>query len=285
MRKSPIFAQIIKTHKMKKTILFSLMLISASAFAQTPKSIKLTKGQKIAAKTAMSMDMDLGMGTMKNENNTETTISVIDENPKGYTLAVTINKMKVSVDGMGQSMSFDSDKPEDRNTEIGKSASTKLNVPDTMILDKITGEIKPLNDNVKEEKPAGGGMFAMSGNQNQGAMEAFLIIPANVKVGDSWSDSSIVKGLTTRRTLKWLSLDKEIATIKVTGSMTGSVEQEAQGMTMSINMDMTYNETRTVNTKTGQVIKINNDADLKNTMETMGMTMNSKIITTTEYSN
>ena len=79
---------------MKKTILFSLMLISASAFAQTPKSIKLTKGQKITAKTAMSMDMDLGMGTMKTDNNTDFEIKVIDENAKSYTHGYHIHSRK-----------------------------------------------------------------------------------------------------------------------------------------------------------------------------------------------
>jgi len=261
------------------------MMVSATAFAQTPKAIKLTKGQKMSAKSSMNMDMDLGMGTMKNETSSDFSIQVIDENPKNYTITYTVNKMKIAVDGMGQSMSFDSDKPEDRNTEIGQTASAKINMPDTFLLNKTTGELVPLNDDVKNEKPSGGGMFAMSNNQNQAAMDAFLIIPANIKVGDSWSDSVMVKGLTTKKTFKWVSTDKDIASIKITGTMTGSVEQEAQGMTINVSMDMTFNETKTVNTKTGQVIKTTNDADLKNTLESMGMTMNSKIITTTEYSN
>lgn len=269
---------------MKKTILFSLILISASAFAQTPKSIKLTKGQKIAAKTAMSMDMDLGMGTMKNDNNTEFDIKVIDENEKSYIITYTPVKIKISVDGMGQSMTYDSDKPEDRNTEIGKTASEKLNVSDTLSLDKLTGEVKKLNENKSDEK-SGGGMFAMSNNQNQGAMDAFMVIPANTKIGDTWTDSKLEKGLTTKKSFKWMSTDKDIATVKITGSMSGSMEQEMQGMTVNISIDLSFNETRTVNTKTGQVIKVVNDGDMKNTMESIGMTMSSKILTTTDYSN
>ena len=269
---------------MKKTILFSLILVSANAFAQTPKIIKLTKGQKITAKTAMSMDMDLGMGTMKTDNNTDFEIKVIDENAKSYTLTYTPVKMKMSVDGMGQSMTYDSDKPEDKNTEIGKTASEKLNVSDTLILNKLTGEVKQLNENKSDEK-SGGGMFAMSNNQNQGAMDAFMIIPANKKIGDSWVDSTVAKGLTTRKTFNWVSTDKDIATLKVTGSMYGSMDQEMQGMSVTITLDLSFNETRTVNTKTGQVIKVVNDGDMKNTMESMGMTMTSKILTTTDYSN
>ena len=268
---------------MKKTILFSLMLISASAFAQTPKSIMLTKGQKISAKTAMSMDMDLGMGTMKNDNNTEFEIKVIDENAKSYTITYTPVKMKISVDGMGQSMTYDSDKPEDKNTEIGKTASEKLNVSDTLSLDKYTGEVKKMSEN-KDEK-SGGSMFAVSNNQNQGAMDAFMVIPANSNIGDSWTDSKSEKGLTTKKTFKWMSTDKDIATVKITGSMSGSVEQEMQGMTVNVSIDLTFNETRTVNTKSGQVIKVVNDGDMKNTLESMGMTMSSKILTTTDYSN
>ncbi len=284
MRKSTIFAQIIKTHKMKKTILFSLMLISASAFAQTPKSIKLTKGQKITAKTAMSMDMDLGMGTMKTDNNTDFEIKVIDENAKSYTITYTPVKMKMLVDGMGQNMTFDSDKPEDKNSEIGQKASARLNVTDTLSLDKLTGEVKSLSENNKGDN-SGSGMFSMSTNQNQGVMDAFLVIPANTKIGDSWSDSTFEKGLTTKKTFKWISTDKDIATIKVNATILGSTEQDMQGTTITMGMDLSSTETRTVNTKTGQVIKVVNDGDIKMTMESMGMTMSSKVVSTTEYSN
>ena len=269
---------------MKKTILFSLMLISASAFAQTPKSIKLTKGQKITAKTAMSMDMDLGMGTMKTDNNTDFEIKVIDENAKSYTITYTPVKMKMLVDGMGQNMTFDSDKPEDKNSEIGQKASARLNVTDTLSLDKLTGEVKSLSENNKGDN-SGSGMFSMSTNQNQGVMDAFLVIPANTKIGDSWSDSTFEKGLTTKKTFKWISTDKDIATIKVNATILGSTEQDMQGTTITMGMDLSSTETRTVNTKTGQVIKVVNDGDIKMTMESMGMTMSSKVVSTTEYSN
>lgn len=267
---------------MKKTILFSFIFLTATAFAQT-NSIKLSKGQTIAAKTAMTMDMDLGMGTMKTDNNIISKIQVIDENAKFYTITYTPTKMKMSVDGMGQSMTYDSDKPEDSNTEIGKKAGGKLNVPDTLLLNKFTGEVTPLNEN-KEEKSEGG-LLASTSNQNQSAIDAFLIIPAKTKMGDSWSDSTVAKGMTTKRTFKWVSTDKDIATIKVTGTMIGSTEQDMQGTPITMGMDLSFSETRNVNIKTGQVIKVVNDGDMKMTMESMGMTMNSKIITTTEYSN
>jgi hypothetical protein len=67
--------------------------------------------------------------------------------------------------------------------------------------------------------------------------------------------------------------------------MFGSTDQEMQGMNVTMGMDLSFSETRTVNTKTGQVTKVTNDGDMKMTMESMGMTMSSKIITTTEYSN
>ena len=116
-------------------------------------------------------------------------------------------------------------------------------------------------------------------------MDAFLVIPANTKIGDSWSDSTVEKGLTTKKTFKWISTDKDIATIKVNGTILGSTEQEMQGTSITMGMDLSSTETRTVHTKTGQVIKVVNDGDVKMTMESMGMTMSSKVVTTTEYSN
>jgi hypothetical protein len=268
---------------MQKLILLSLIFASLNNFAQTPKAIKLTKGQTITGKQSTSVDMNFGMGTMKTDNNTEMKLKVIDENENNYTVTITMTKIKMSADGMGQSMTYDSENPDEKSAELGEKAAAKLNIPETYILDKYTGKLTPAKEEIAEESD--GGMFAMPGNQNQGGMEAFLVIPANLKIGSNWSDSVTVNDLTTVKRYKWISADKDIATIQVTGSMAGSSEQEIQGSKMPMSIDFNYSETRTVNTKTGQIIKITNDGTMETTLESMGMKVSSNINTASEYFN
>ena len=271
-----------KTNNMKRLFFGILTLTGTVAMAQNSSSLKLNKGQQIKVSTSMNMDMDLGMGTMKTDNNSNALITVLDEKGNDYVITFTVTKVKMSMDGMGQSMSFDSEKAEDANSEVGKSVSPKLNIPDTLLLNKTTGIAKPLHDDApKEEKNA---LMAGLQGQNSGPSDAFLIIPAGKKTGDSWTDSITVKGLQTKRTYNWISSDKDIATIKVKGTMAGNVEQEVQGTPMTMSIEMNYNETRTVNSKTNLVLSVSNDADMKNTLDGMGMTMNSKILTNTTYS-
>lgn len=273
-----------KLDKMKKTILMGLAIASLHAFAQTPRNITLTKGQIITGKSSASVDMNFGMGSMKTENMSEVKLKVIDEDVKknNYTVTITMTKVKMSVDGMGQSMTYDSENPDEKSAELGEKAAAKLNIPETYILDRNTGKLNPVKKTEEEEE---NDLFAMPGNQNQGTMDVFLVIPANLKVGGSWTDSFTVNDLTTIKNYKWVSTDKDLATIKVTGSMTGSSEQEIQGSKMPMSLDFNYSETRTVNIKTGQMIKVINDGTMETTLESMGMKVNSNINTVSEFFN
>jgi hypothetical protein len=68
--------------------------------------------------------------------------------------------------------------------------------------------------------------------------------------------------------------------------MTGTTEQEMQGMPMTISIDVTSTEMRKVNINTGMVINTSNDSDMKNTLESMGgMTMTTKMSSKTNYNN
>jgi len=270
---------------MKKLILVGITLISLSALAQTPKSIKLNKGQTIIAKNESVVDIDLGMGKMNSNNNSQFEIKVIDENINAYILVFTPKKIKMTMEGI-QSMSFDSDNPDDVNSEIGQTLAEKLNVPDTIVLEKTTGKITPLHENKSDEKPSGNSMISGTQNQNQTALDAFLIIPKDIKIGNTWKDSTTSKGITTKRNFTWVGLNHDTADIKINSTMTGTTEQEMQGMPMTISIDVTSTEMRKVNINTGMVINTSNDSDMKNTLESMGgMTMTTKMSSKTNYNN
>jgi hypothetical protein len=137
-----------------------------------------------------------------------------------------------------------------------------------------------------EEGEATGGMFSM-GDENGAADAAFFILPTGKKIGDSWSDSTSNKGITTKKTYTLKSIAQDVATIDVMGKITGTKEQEANGMTMSITMNNKFTEQILVNTNVGLVTKANNTTDGTNSMDMMGqqmeMTVKSSTVTTVNF--
>ena len=261
---------------MKKLLSAVLLISSIHANAQYTKSISLKKGQTIVCNTKTNTESEMGMGNMKNDINTAAELTVIDENETSYILTSTLSKMKMEMEGMGQNMSFDSENKEDRESEMGKMIGEKLNSADTFSLDKSTGSIKLLNkQNDEAASGSGGGMSFMSGGDkdNQVAGDAFLIIPSDKKTGDSWNVTTTNKGLTTSKTYTLKSVENTTATIELSGTTIGTVEQEVQGMTMNMTMDSKFKGIIKVNTQNGNVMEATNNADLNNSMDMMGQQM------------
>jgi len=270
---------------MKKILFASLILLSVDSFAQSAKTIVLKKGQTITAVTSNTSDADLGMGTMKNNSTTTTKIMVADENESGYVITSTLTKMKMDLDGMGQNMSYDSDKPEDKDSQLGQSIGGKINSPSNFTLDKKTGKAI-LTDKKEEDAVAGAGIASIGGNENEAIEDAFLIIPAGKKVGDSWTDSSFNKGITSKKTYTIKSIEKDIANIELKGTMEGTTEREMQGMTMNMTINSKITGQITASISTSCVTKSVVDSDITSSIEMMGQQMpaNSKTNATTVYS-
>ena len=271
---------------MKK--IFTILLIQASlfSFAQTPKSIVLKKGQSIVAATTAITNADYGMGSMNNEMGMTYKMVVIGESENAYTVTNTTTKIKMAMEGMGQNVKYDSENPADKNSEASEALSGKLNASDTFSINKINGAIIHLNKN--NEETAGGsglGMVGAGDNENQTISEAFLIIPANKNISDNWEQTSSMKGLTTKKIYKLKSIENDIATIEMSGTIDGTTEQEMQGMTINVTMNTKLSGEITTNVKTGMVIKSTNNSDGTSTMDMMGqqVPITSKSSTTTLY--
>ncbi|MCX6294238.1 MAG: DUF6263 family protein [Sphingobacteriales bacterium] len=272
---------------MKKILSIALLLSFGISFAQNSSGIKLKKGQTITMNSVVNSETEMQMGAMKSDYNTTTKLNVIDENAETYTLNSSIAQMKMNTDAMGQNMSFDSEKPEDKDSEVGQAMGDKLKKVDTYILDKKTGKTTKVKKEGGEEEAGGmGGMFSV-GDEDGAANAAFFILPAGKKIGDSWSESTTSKGITTSKIYTLKSIAQEVATIDVTGTITGTKEQEANGMTMSITMNNKIAEQMLVNVNVGLVTKVNNTTDGTNSMDMMGqqmeMTIKSSTVTTVNF--
>ena len=123
-----------------KLILLFISFLTAATFniyaQKNEPKIVLTKGQKIIVKTTSNQDADMGMGMeMKNFTTAQTDLFVMDVSDVNYTLTSTLKGLKLTMDMMGQTSSYDSDKKEDSASVLGKSVAN-LNVPDTISLNK-----------------------------------------------------------------------------------------------------------------------------------------------------
>jgi hypothetical protein len=179
---------------------------------------------------------------------------------------------------MGQSSTYDSDLKEDSASEIGKSMTT-LNVPDTVSISRFSGEInsdkKPKAETKADPTNPMESLFESMGNANTNAVlsEAFFVIPAGKKAGDSWVDSSSTKDQKSVKTYNIKSIDKNIATLNVKTTVENNVQTETQGMQITVNMTTKTDSEVITDIKTSLVSKKTSKADISGTLELMGQSM------------
>lgn len=259
---------------MKRMLFLSLVFAGVNVFAQGP---KLETGKKITATTNSSMNMDMGVaGQMKIDGTSTNLIQITGADDKNYKATNTTTKMTLSQEGMGQTVSFDSDKKEDRESEVGKEMSKMLNVAAEIMIEKNSGKVTEINKKiveVEDDNP----MAALTGAGNKSVeattAAAFFYIPAGKKVGDTWSDSVSENGMKGLKTFELQSVKDNIATVAVKTKSKGSISKEMQGMQMEISMDGTSLGVIIVDIKTGLVKKNTQDSDVTGTLDMMGQSI------------
>lgn len=264
---------------------------ASASVATTRPVIDLNNGQKITVTTTGSSDADMGMAMqMKNTTAATNILHVISTSDSLYSITNTLTKMNMSMSVMGQESSYDSEKPEDKDSEIGKSISSKINQPDTLSVNKNTGSVvagKEVSPERAEENPLVGimGAMGMSAGANPAIDGAFYVLPKGRKTGDTWSDSTTVKNIKTVRKYMLKSIENGIATITVNTTVAGTGEAEMQGTAVSFTMNTQSTSNMLVNVKSSFVSKITTQADVAMTMDLMGQSMpvTSKLTSTTIY--
>ncbi|CAN5869091.1 hypothetical protein BH11BAC4_BH11BAC4_04130 [soil metagenome] len=262
-----------------KTVLFLLAItLTLNTVAQKNNAkVVLTKGQKILVKTTSTQEADMGMGMeMKNFSTMENKLVVIAASDASATITNTLTGVKLSMDLMGQSTTYDSDKKEDSASEIGKTMQD-LNQPDTFILNKyiatVTANKKEVPVLTEQANPVEGMFQALGNNKDNLVEHAFFLIPKDKKPGDKWEDSTITKDVKSYSNYFLKSIDKGIATIAVDGKVQNNTQTEMQGMQVTVNMAMTSTTEINVDTNTGNVKKRDAKADITGTLEMMGQSL------------
>lgn len=217
---------------MKNFIVIALMFfvaaeVSAQNFTQ---NIKVSKGQKIKVLMEAKNSGSSPQGPIKTDMNFESELQFDEVSDAAITSSYTLKKAKMSFDGMGQKMDYDSENPsKGGNNMMAGAFQNLLNKPKTFNLDKQGKEVA--DDN--KDKDQKGGRRMMMNEMGSSPSMVFLIIPEGTKSGESWRVESEESGLKTITEYTFNGLMGDLANITGKSQTKGLISQ--QGMSSDVN--------------------------------------------------
>ena len=267
-----------------KKIIFVLAVfstISTISFAQVNGTINPSAGQKFIIENKLNTTSSSEMmgQTMQSTADVTSTYRIevksIKDNNINFINTFTALKMNMKV--MENDMSFDSDKKEDMDGDIGKNFKDILNKPKEVVMDKsgnvIVAGIPDSSAEGGADNPAMVAMKQMGGDpaeQGYGATMTFEAIPSNVKVGSSWTDSSTTGGVTKITHYKVKEINGNEGKLTLDGTIAGEVKTEMQGMEIQTKTTGNFTGEEIVDLKTGVIKQNNTSTDAKGTISVMG---------------
>jgi hypothetical protein len=286
-----------------KRIFTLLVFLSASAlaFAQPSNTgsspegnrIKLANGQKIVIESNTDIQASLAMGMeLTSSSAAVNSLEVKNSTSSNYTISNALTKMKVNVNMMGQSNSYNSDNKEGNSEEMAKYLDEKMNKQVNVLVDNVTGAATPekkqekKSDEAENPDPTAGLLKMFADNSDEAVVSgAFEIIPKGKVAGDSWADSTTEKGTKTVRTFTLKSVNGNEAVINAVTVSTGSNKLNFQEMEFEVKTETKSNEEILMDISTGLVKKRTNAADITGSVQMMGqdMPISAKATTTSIY--
>jgi hypothetical protein len=263
------------------------IVITFNLTAQTYKpAVKLNAGKKyevvsnvdgMITQEAMGQTMEIPMQTK-----TTSALTITGTDAKGYQSSYVNDKLTFSMNAMGQDMSYDSDKKEDREGKMGEAMNAMVGKPTTFTVDATGNIIKESVVAPAKEKTEGGDMMSnMMGNMTAGSQSVCPVFDLfssskEIKIGESISDSSEnntdgkLKNVTTY-TLKEIKDGNAIFTIA--GKTEVEKKMEAQGMEMEVKNSTKNTGEMWVNAATGLLVKKTLTMEGNGNVEVQGMTI------------
>ncbi|MEO5944526.1 MAG: DUF6263 family protein [Ferruginibacter sp.] len=262
---------------MKKGLFILAVFTCLQSSAQ---SVEFKKGQQIIITTTASQSTDVMGMSMKNTSISISKVIVKDVSDKNYTLENTLTKLMMDSENPMQPIKFDSDKEQDRSSEVGKAIGSSLDKPEIFFVNKKTSQVSDDNKNqadtaTSDEK---NDLMSMMGGMNVGEASAtvsstYFLIPSGKKIGDSWVDSSTIEQIKSVNKYTIESVEKNIVTIGVNGTVNGKTKMDMQGNQFDI--DMSTNSTgKIVLDKSTSLVKSRTiDATINSTIQAMGQSL------------
>jgi hypothetical protein len=250
---------------MKKFIVPLVLLCSLTVQAQKATSkLQFQKGQKLEVQTTVKSASQM-MGQSIDINIASTRLLDVQNVAGGNaTIENKVKRLQVNFDGMGQQKDFDSDKEEDRNSDMGKNFEKTLKAVFTMTVDpygKVTAvkaedALKEANDSSGQEdmmnSMMGGIMEGLSVPKVGDATE-FAVLPAKeVNKGDSWTDTtSADKDMKRKATYTVSNISSNDIVVDYTEEVATKTSKENMGMQVDIDKKDKNTGKITLDRKTG----------------------------------
>ncbi len=270
-----------KKTQMKKIILFSALIFIAAAptFAQNNGAIHLSKGQKYVVENKITTNSSSEVQGQQMESNADITtvfnINVDDVKDNNYNMTNSIAGIKMNMTMAGQNVTFDSDKKEDMDGQMGTNIKGYINKPNPVTMD-ASGKIiiDDKKDSLKDSASTQTAMLLKQlGDpeaQGYGATFAFVAIPQNAKAGTTWQDSTSKDGVTrvTNYTIK--EIKDNIATLSISGTETRDTKMQMNGMDINTKTNGKFTGEETVDKNTGVILQNNSTMDASGNVSAMG---------------
>lgn len=272
---------------------FSQVIIARTAFAQTPTKLLLKPGSSLkidnVVKSAIVQEV-MGQTMAINFDITSAQkVDIKEKKAKSYLLNMTFTAFKIAGSMMGQDINFDSDKKEDLDGDIGKGLKGILNNPKDVELGEDAKVISIPKTAGKADEPQNDPMAQMlssfGGGQDEsyGTKGAFTVIPAGIKAGDTWSDSSVTEEVKTYTTYKLKLSTKDESVFTISGTQVVSKKTTQNDMEILVTLKGNISGEGTVSNGTGIIKRSTITADSTGSAEVMGQSipMTSKVTATT----
>ena len=224
-----------------KKILFAIVgLMSTATYAQTVK-VALEKGKKYEVSTVTKVNSSASvMGQDMETNVDNSTVEVYDIKDARATetdLTKVITKMAVSMQSMGQDMSYDSEK-KNNSGPLAESLDKVVNKVKNYTVD-ANGKIIKEDKDEDDDAGALGGLAALSPTTDGISILKVTLLGKTLNAEGSWDDSISTNAdklkSTTVGTYKVTAIEGNIATISFDGTqrLAGTIEQMGQEMGMT----------------------------------------------------
>lgn len=275
--------------------LFILALAAGinSAAQKNTSKINFPKGQKLemtAQTKAVITQEVMGQSMEINVNSTIVRSFDIEEVNNGTArIEHKIKKLQFAFDAMGQAQSFDSDKPEDMKSEIGKSLEKSIKNKYSMSVDEkgTILSVKADDDNPNAEKAGGDVMSNMMGQFAEGLQVPKMGETISLKVttagqfakGQSWTDSLTgEESGTVKYTVNNITAS-DVLIDYISEGVTKKKQDVGNGVEMDVNLKNNTTGIITLDKKSGLLKQRTVESEGSGSMEVMGQSipMKSKI--------
>lgn len=266
---------------MKKLFtILNLLFATSVLYAQNlqPWKLNLGAGQSYTITSTLQTNLSQNMMgqemKMGNAATTTTKLSVLSADAQGYKVTHTTNRMQLNMNmntPMGnQDLSFDSDKKEDREGDLGQRMGALIGATTEAVISPAGN----LTITKAAELDAEVNLSELGvGAGDSAALKSFFLTPppAAIKVGDTWKESSNTENLKADITYRYLRSETGVAYVQYEQSVTTKQTINTNGMEVQSSQTIIGEGTLQVELSSGLVLQRNFDGKLKGKSEVMGM--------------